>query len=673
MKTFFLYLALLSTSLTGAETVGPCVGSVGSTDAYFLFRPGETELDLRLSVLSESGEFVKSVDAKSAEVDDFVAKFHVTQLESGTPYHYQISVLSSSGEQKLIAAEADLKFRTVDASRKSKVAAVMISCVSKDDTAPVWEEIGKLSPDLLCLSGDTPYIDTSKLEAVRGKHRSFLREAPLASLARRTSVVGIWDDHDFGLNNGNGRNLQDGKAATRKAFVEYRAHRRYGNGSEGVYHKTDLGAIEIFHLDPRWFSQSEPSPISPGKPSCFGKDQWEWILKSLKESKAPFKVLSMGAIWQDKKNSETDDMFTYWYERDALLDFIRRERIDGVILHGGDIHVSRYLLHPGRVGYDLHDFIMSPGHNRIIPSLNVYHPSLEWSLVEGQQFLVLEADPTLNDPTLTVQFRQPSGKVNKTVVIRQSELVSPEPLNPLRAYWSFDNDLANASPLGERLDGEAHNGADIARDRGIRGGALHLDRDQQQFTNIARSFLDDNSAGHSISCWIKPSSLPAHGSKARHFILESTAEGKPHAKAAYHLSLELSPSDDPQKVAIRLHSQTLKPASKPEAAPTPAVHGPFQTAHPRAQLENQWSHLIVTFDSAQLQVFLNGKLTGIHTLNPPGPAAEFGGLIIGGHRAGTRRNFNGLIDELAVWQTVFSAADVLELYNSGQPHTPPRP
>jgi hypothetical protein len=87
-------------------------------------------------------------------------------------------------------------------------------------------------------------------------------------------------------------------------------------------------------------------------------------------------------------------MFTYWYERDALLDFVKHERISGVVLHGGDIHVSRYLIHPRRVGYDLHDFIMSPGHNRIIPSLNVYHPSLEWSLVEGQQFLFLEADPT---------------------------------------------------------------------------------------------------------------------------------------------------------------------------------------------------------------------------------------------------------------------------------------
>lgn len=667
MKTFILCLALLSPSFVTAETVGPYVGSVGSSDAYFLFRPGESELDLRLSVLSASGEIVTSVDAESSEVDDFVAKFHVTELESGTRYRYQIAELPLSGEPKPIAAGDDLQFRTTDASRKSKVSAVMISCVSKDDTAPVWEEIGRLSPDLLCLSGDTPYIDTIKLGDVRRKHRAFLNEVPLARLGRRTSVVGTWDDHDFGLNNGNGRNLQDGKAATRKAFIEYRAHRRYGTGSEGVYHKTDLGAIEIFHLDPRWFSQSEPSPISPGKPSCFGKDQWEWILKSLKASKAPFKVLSMGAIWQDKKNSETDDMFTYWYERDALLDFIRRERIDGVILHGGDIHVSRYLLHPGRVGYDLHDFIMSPGHKRIIPSLNVYHPSLEWSLVEGQQFLEFEVDPAPDDPTLSVRFRQPGGKVNKTVVIRHSELIAPEKLDSLRAYWSFDSGLANTSALGERLDAVVHNGAGIARERGIRGGALRLERNRKQFANISRSFLDDNSAGHSISCWIKPGSLPVHGSNARHFILESTAEGKPDSKAAYHLSLELSQCDDPQKVAIRLHSQTLKPASKPEGAPTPTVHGPFQTVHPRAQLEDQWSHLIVSFDSVQWKIFVNGRLAGTHKLNPPGPAVEFGGLIIGGHRAGSGRNFDGLIDELAIWQTTLSAADALALYNGGAP------
>lgn len=136
---------------------------------------------------------------KSAAVDDFVAKFHVAQLETATDYRYQIEELSPSGELETLASGDDLKFRTVDVSRKSKVTAVMISCVKKD-TVRVWEEISKLSPDLLCLSGDTLYIDTIELEDFRRKHRDFLNEAPLANLARPVSVVGIWDDHDFELN-----------------------------------------------------------------------------------------------------------------------------------------------------------------------------------------------------------------------------------------------------------------------------------------------------------------------------------------------------------------------------------------------------------------------------------------------------------------------------------------
>ena len=102
MKILLLLLALWSASLGWAETVGPCVGSVGSNDAYFLFRPGESDLDLRLSVLTESGEFVTSVDANSVADNDFVAKFYVTQLESDTPYRYRIAELtSSSGSGKI--------------------------------------------------------------------------------------------------------------------------------------------------------------------------------------------------------------------------------------------------------------------------------------------------------------------------------------------------------------------------------------------------------------------------------------------------------------------------------------------------------------------------------------------------------------------------------------------
>ena len=85
------------------------------------------------------------------------------------------------------------------------------------------------------------------------------------------------------------------------------------------------------------------------------------------------------------------------------------------------------------------------------------------------------------------------------------------------------------------------------------------------------------------------------------------------------------------------------------------------------RLENKWTHLVVVFDSKSLQVYLNGISAGIHQLAIPGPAAEFGGLVIGGHRAGTGRNFEGFIDEVAVWQSVLSPADVNNLYRGGKP------
>ena len=660
MIRLLLALLLLATATATAQTTGPCVGSTGPHEAFFLFRPGEVETSLRLTVIGRSDEVVTTAEARASAADDYVAKFHAQGLEPATGYRYHIEELTATGAPKVLAAGDDLAFRTVDSTRGGKASAALISCVSKADTAPVWAEIGELSPDLLYLGGDTPYIDTADLAAIRKKHRAFLDEPELAKIVRRISTVGIWDDHDFGKNNGNGGNFKHGKAATRKGFVEYRAHRRYGDGAgNGVYHKSDLGAMEIFHLDPRWFSQTEPSPIDEFEPTCYGKAQWDWILKSLKESEAPFKVLSMGAIWQDKKNSETDDMFTYWYERDALLDFIKRERISGVVLHGGDIHVARHLVHPQRVGYDLHDFIMSPGHKRVIPSLDVYHPDLEWSLVEGQQFLLLEADATGTDPTLTATYRQPGGKVNRKVVLKLSDLTPPEKIDSLRARWSFEKDLTNGSPLGKRLDAKAHNGATI------KAGALKLDRAKGQFASVPRSFLDDNSAAHAISCWIRPATLPAHGSKDRHFILESTAEGKPDPKAAYHLSLELSPAAAADQIAIRLHTQTLK-SNGAQKGPSAKAQGPFTTTHPRSAIEAKWSHLLVSFDSEQLKVYLNGKQVTAHDLPHPGPAAEFGGLIIGGHRAGTGRNFDGEIDELTIWQGALSPTDAAKLHSDGR-------
>lgn len=658
-------ILLATNHVTAQEDAGPMVGHVDADSAHLLIRRGATQRVLRLRVMNDAGRTVHTENVTTEAEHDFVAKFHVAGLSPSTKYQYRISELVESRE-KSVADGAPFHFQTSSWKREGeRVTVCFTSCVDIEKN-PMWTDVMDLRPNMLCLMGDTPYIDTSDLKRVRTRHRSFLAMPGLSDVIRSVPTIGTWDDHDFGLNNGNGRNMKSGKGRTRKGFIEYRAHNQYGDGNEGVYHSADLGMIEVFLLDPRYFSQTEPSPVDASQPTCFGKQQWKWLRDKLKASKAPFKVLSMGAIWQDKKNGETDDMFTYWYERDALLDFVQKEKISGVVLLGGDIHVSRHLVHPMRVGYDVHDFVVSPGHERTITALDVYHPSLRWSLVEGQQFLSLTADGTKEVPTLVAKFRQGGGTVNREVTLKLPDMISKEDhglWRGLRGYWPFDDDFANASRLGKRLDATETGNVAITKE-GRKRGAVALERGRQQFLNIPNNPLDDNSDKHSYAMWFRANSLPAHGSADRLFLLESTAEGKPSDRAAYHLSLGLRASNEPEKINLQLYTHTLTPAPRPEAAPGRKSQGGFDFLVDRSAIKD-WNHVACVFDSNQWTLFLNGQQAIIHRLRDAGPASEFGGLVIGGHRAGVGRNFDGLIDEVAIWSRALSDAEVKQLFQDG--------
>jgi alkaline phosphatase D len=136
------------------------------------------------------------------------------------------------------------------------------------------------------------------------------------------------------------------------------------------------------------------------------------LLDSLKASTAPFKVIACGMIWDDKKSGESDDWETYSHERAALFDFLGETRISGVVLIGGDIHCSRLLRYKTeeQVGYPLHQMIVSPIHNSVIPSLNVAHPDLVRGEPVPHVWLRLEVDSTQKPATLHAEWVQMEGR-----------------------------------------------------------------------------------------------------------------------------------------------------------------------------------------------------------------------------------------------------------------------
>ena len=675
-RSVILFAGLLSAiTTTHSQIVGPMVGQVTTTEARLLYRPGAVVRDLRIDIVNAQGDVAATASAASAPASDFVAKFHANGLAPDTPYTYRLLDVTGGGATLLAGNDGTCAFRTPPPrGRTGVVTLAAVSCANAT-SEPVWERMAGMNLDGLIFGGDTPYVDTGVLATVRQIHQIFLARPQMAALLRKTPTLSTWDDHDFGLNNGNGLTFAGGKPVTRQVFVEYRAHDQYGNGTGGVYFKNDMGPVEVFLLDPRWFSQTEPSPVDPAQKTCFGADQWAWLKQSLLDSRATFKLLVMGQIWVDKKNTETDDMYTYWYERDALFDFIRENRIPGVALVGGDIHLSQHHIHRRRVGYDLHQFVTSPAHSSTIPSLDVYNPDLEWSAVVPRQFLTIEADTRARPPVLTARYVRDTGEVLRTVTIPYDQLVPREGAGlgrGLRAWWSFDAVGENHAALGARVDAVAENGAGMGTVTGVRGNAASFSRAAGQYLQVSHGVLPLNSARHTVSLWCAPATLPPHGGTERHFLMETTPAGIATAdNAGYGVSIGFISGVTPDKINLQLYTRTLQAAVSPTTAPTELGQGPFDTQLDRAIFTNGWAHVAMTFNSTNLVLYVNGQPAATHALPVPGPVVESGGLIVGGHRGGTGRNYDGRIDEVAVWDRVLEAAEVASLHLGGTPASLP--
>ncbi len=376
--------------------LGPIVGHTEATMSVLWMRaaaPGEYTLE----VSAVEGGATRRVSAMATEAADLCVHWRVEGLQPATEYRYRVlrggEAVSESGNQV---------FRTApDPDRSSRVRLAFSSCAREDaGSRAVWNRMAAEGVEAVVLIGDTPYIDSTTLEVQTRRHREFAAVPEYQRLLASRPCWWTWDDHDFGANDASG--LLPGKENSRLVYTRYRPQRNFGDGTDGIYTSFRYGPMEVFLLDTRWFAMTEASFAAGGQPTLLGAKQWAWLQEGLRRSKATFKVLACGMIWDDKENSEKDDWGTYLAERRALERFILTERIPGVILMGGDIHASRVLRYNSKaaVGYDLVQFIASPVHGSVIPSLNVYNPHLVRSAVEPHVFLLVEADDTVSPARL---------------------------------------------------------------------------------------------------------------------------------------------------------------------------------------------------------------------------------------------------------------------------------
>ena len=230
----------------------------------------------------------------------------------------------------------------------------------------------------------------------------------------------IWDDHDYGPNDGD--RTWKNKDESLEVFGRFWPNPGFGTETTpGNFCSFDYKDCSFFLLDDRYYRDKEEFT------EFLGPGQLEWLKNGLKESDATFKFIACGSqVLNDITKGESYAKF--FAERRNLFNFIRNEKINGVVFLTGDRHFTEVLKLEQEDMYPLYDLTLSPismwvykfgeGHRERYNPLRI-----EGTLFQEMNFGKIRVSGAEGDRTATLEIRDKQGDLLKELSIHQSELV----------------------------------------------------------------------------------------------------------------------------------------------------------------------------------------------------------------------------------------------------------
>lgn len=224
------------------------------------------------------------------------------------------------------------------------------SCNRQDAPQPLWKPILADQPELWIWMGDNIYGDSPIMDTLRAKYARQNSQPEYAALKASTPIIGIWDDHDYGINDG-GKAFAQKKESRDIMFdflgVPADAPER---SREGAYASHLVGQgenlVKIILLDARYFRDTlqrvERVYLPNETGEILGEAQWTWLAKELKESPAKINLIVSGIQFLP-----TEHAYEKWanfpQEREKLLDMIATSGAKTPVLLSGDRHIAEVM------------------------------------------------------------------------------------------------------------------------------------------------------------------------------------------------------------------------------------------------------------------------------------------------------------------------------------------
>ena len=224
------------------------------------------------------------------------------------------------------------------------------SCLDQDREQNIWSSIKNEDLDGFIFLGDNVYGDmpNGKLSKMQKAYQTQKKRLPKWLLDKE--IIAIWDDHDFGLNDGGGDYPY--KKDAEKMFLNFWniPQTDLRRNREGIYFKQtkeiEGTKVEIIGLDTRYFrsklkgKKNAYEQNNDSKATILGQDQWAWLEESISNSIADVIVI-LSSIQILATNHPYEKWDNFPLERKRLLEILANASKDkSIIAVTGDRHKS---------------------------------------------------------------------------------------------------------------------------------------------------------------------------------------------------------------------------------------------------------------------------------------------------------------------------------------------
>lgn len=231
------------------------------------------------------------------------------------------------------------------------------SCYNpRDKKDPIFEAVLRQSPDVFIFLGDNIYGDTRDMEVLKKKYGELEVIEGFRKLREATTMIAIWDDHDYGANDGG--NSYPMRKESQKIFLDFfkeplDSPRRKREGVYGSYTFGKPGkTCQILLLDTRYFRDEIPGAKGKKKPgtvgwyepdsdpgkTLLGDAQWQWLDQQL-QVPADLRIIA-SSIQMLAVEKGMENWGNVPHEQSRLFDLLKKHKADHTFAISGDVHFA---------------------------------------------------------------------------------------------------------------------------------------------------------------------------------------------------------------------------------------------------------------------------------------------------------------------------------------------